>query len=57
MDDKAIILLSKQGFLCGEKIGKLDFYKYYVFGKKFIVKFNSTIHRTKNTVDNIHYDL
>lgn len=49
--------LSKQGLLCGQKIGKLDFCELCVFGKQCRVKFSTTIHRTKGTLDYIHSGL
>ena len=33
-------ILSKQGLLHGQKIGKLDFCEHYIFGKQCRVKFN-----------------
>lgn len=49
--------LSKQGLLSGQKTEKLDFCGHCVFGKQHRVKFNTTIHRTKDTLDYIHSNL
>ena len=50
-------ILSKRGFLDGLKIEKLVFSEHCVYGKQTRVKFSTAIHRTKGTVDYIHYDL
>ena len=50
-------ILSKYGLLSDHKIRKLNFCKYYVYEKQTRVKFTTTIHRTKGTMDYIHSDL
>ena len=50
-------ILSKHGLLGDDKIGKLDFCEHYIYGKQTRVKFSTAIHRTKGTVDYIHFDL
>ena len=39
MSERGLHLLSKQGLLCGQKIGKLDFCEYCIFGKQHRVSF------------------
>eukprot|EP00268_Persea_americana_P021408 TRINITY_DN21352_c0_g6_i1.p2 TRINITY_DN21352_c0_g6~~TRINITY_DN21352_c0_g6_i1.p2 ORF type:complete len:105 (-),score=8.32 TRINITY_DN21352_c0_g6_i1:815-1129(-) len=48
---------SKQDLLCGQKLGKPDFCEHCVFEKQCRVKFSAPVHRTKGTLDYIHYDL
>uniref|UniRef100_A0A2N9JAK8 Uncharacterized protein n=1 Tax=Fagus sylvatica TaxID=28930 RepID=A0A2N9JAK8_FAGSY len=57
MSEADMYILSKQGLLNGQKIGKLDFCEHCVFGKQCRVKFSIAQHRTKGTVDYIHLDL
>ena len=49
--------LTKQHLLCAKKTGKLDFCEHCVFGKQCRVKFRTTIHRTKVTLDYIHSNI
>ena len=46
--------LTKQGLLCGQKTGKLNFSEHCIFRKQCRVKFKSIVHRTKGTFDYIH---
>lgn len=57
MSERGLVELSKQGLLCGQSTGKLDFCEHCVFEKQCRVKFNSVVHRTKETLDYIHSDL
>uniref|UniRef100_A0A2N9IN85 Integrase catalytic domain-containing protein n=1 Tax=Fagus sylvatica TaxID=28930 RepID=A0A2N9IN85_FAGSY len=57
MSEVGMSILSKQGLLNGQKIGKLDFCEHCVLGKQCRVKFNITQHKSKGTVDYIHSDL
>ena len=57
MSERSLSVLSKQGLLCGQCTGKLDFYEHWVFGKQTRVKFSTGIYRTKGTVDYFHSDL
>lgn len=57
MSEVGMSLLSKQDLLYGQKIGKLDFYEHYVYGKQCRVKFNIVVHKIKGTLGYIHYDL
>ena len=57
MSERGLYLLSKQGLLCGQKTEKLDFCEHCVFGKQHRVSFGTSIHRTKDTLDNIHLDV
>ena len=57
MSEKGMSILSKQGLLCNQKIGKLDFCEHCVFGKQCRVQFSTGVHRTKSSVDYIHSDL
>ncbi|GJS54945.1 retrovirus-related pol polyprotein from transposon TNT 1-94 [Tanacetum coccineum] len=57
MSEKGMMELSKRGLLCGQNTRKLEFCKHHVFGKQHRVKFGTTVHRTKGTLDYIHSDL
>jgi len=57
MSERGLHVLSKQGLLCGQKTGKLDFCEHCVFGKQHKVSFGTGTHRTKNTLDYIHSDV
>ena len=50
-------MLSKQGLLCGQRMGKLDFYEHCVFVKQCRVSFSMDVHRTKGTLDYIDSDI
>ena len=50
-------MLSKQGLLCGQKTGKLNFCEHCIFGKKHIVSFGTGVHRTKDTLDYVYSDV
>jgi hypothetical protein len=50
-------LLSKEGLLCGQSTGKLDFCKDCVFGEQKKLSFSTCVHSTKGTLDYIHSDL
>ena len=52
-----MIMLTKRRLLCGQSLGKMDFYEYCVFGKQKRVNFSIAMHRTKGTLDHIHYDM
>ena len=41
MNEASMSILSKQGLLPGQKIGKLDFCEHCIFGKQCTVKFNT----------------
>lgn len=49
ISERGLTELSKQGLLCGQSTGKLDFCEYCVFRKQCHVKFNSVVHRIKGT--------
>ena len=57
MSERGMDELTKQGLLCGQKTGKLDFCEHCIFGKQCRVKFRTAVHRTKGTLDYIHSDL
>ena len=57
MSERGLHVLSKQGLLCGQKIGKLDFCKQCVLGKQHKVSFGTGSHRTKDTLNYIHSDI
>lgn len=57
MSEKGMHLLSKQGRLGKQGIGKLEFCKHCVFGKQKKVSFSTATHRTKGILDYIHSDL
>ena len=48
--------MSKQGLLCRQRTRKLDFCEHCVFRKQCRVKFNTTVHKTKGTMDYIDLD-
>lgn len=57
MSEKGMTMLSKRGLLCGQSTGKVEFCEHCIFGKQKKVSFQTTIHRTKDTLDYIHSDL
>jgi len=57
MSERGLHVLSKQGLLCGQKKGKLDFCEHCVFGKQHRVSFGTSVHKTKDTLDYIHSDV
>ena len=57
MSEVGMSILSKQGLLNGQKIGKLDFCEHCTLGKQCRVKFNIAQHKSKSTVDYIHSNL
>jgi GAG-pre-integrase domain len=57
MSERGMILLSKEGLLCGQSTGKLDFYEDYVFDKQKRLSFRTSVHSTKGNLNYIHYDL
>jgi hypothetical protein len=57
MSERGMTILSKQGLLCDQKTGSLDFCEHCVFGKQCRVKFSTSIHRTSGTMDYNHSDL
>src|ERR1044072_9168661 len=57
VSERGLVELSKQGLLCGQQVGKLDFCEHCVYGKQCRIKFNTAVHRTKGTLDYVHSDL
>ena len=57
MSEAGMSILSKRDLLCGQKTRKFDFYEHCVYGKHRRVKFSTTIHKMKGTVDYIYSDL
>jgi len=57
MSERELHVLSKQGLLCGQKTGKLDFCEHCVFRKQHRVSFGTVVHKTKDTLDYIHSDV
>jgi len=57
MSERGLHVLSKQDLLCGQKIGKFDFYEHCVFGKQHRVSFGTGVHKTKDTLDYIYSDV
>ena len=49
--------LSKQGLLCGDNIGELDFCENCIFGKAHRSKFPKGMHVSKQPLDYLHADL
>ena len=54
---KALQGLLKQGLLKGTRTCKIDFCEHCVFEKQTRVKFGTTIHQTKGTLDYVHIDM
>ncbi|WJZ90830.1 hypothetical protein VitviT2T_009947 [Vitis vinifera] len=50
-------ILSKRGLLNGQKTKELDFCEHCVFKKQCRMKFNTNVHKTKDTLDYIHSNL
>ncbi|XXG58977.1 hypothetical protein AAC387_Pa04g1149 [Persea americana] len=57
MSERGMDELIKQGLLCSQKTGKLDFCEHCIFRKHCRVKFRIAVHRTKSTLDYIHSDI
>lgn len=57
MSERGLTELSKHGLLSGEKSEKLNFCEHCVFGKQHKIKFNTTVHCTKGTLDYIRFHL
>lgn len=56
-EKKSLKELSKQGVLDVNKIDTLRFHEECVLGKSSRVKFNTTVHKSKSTLEYIHFDL
>ena len=57
MSEKGLTLLRKRGLLCGQSTGKMDFCENCVFGKQKRLSFSTGIHKTRGSLDYIHFDL
>ncbi|KAH9658263.1 Integrase catalytic domain-containing protein [Citrus sinensis] len=57
MSMKRLQELKKQGLLCGDKMGSLDFCENCVFGKAHRAKFPKGMHRSEHVLDYVHTDL
>ena len=57
ISEKGLSKLSKQELLYRQRTGKLNFCEHCVFGKKCQVKFDTTIHKNKGTMDYIYSNL
>jgi GAG-pre-integrase domain len=57
MSEHGMTLLSKEGLLCDQSTGKLDFYEDCIFSKQKRLSFSTYVHSTKETLDYIHSDL
>lgn len=55
--ERGMTVLSTNGFLCDHRMGKLDLFEHYVIPKQYTVKFNTTIDKTRGTIDYIPSDL
>ena len=49
--------MEKQGFLCGDKLGKLKLCEHCIYGKASRLKFNKAVHITKGILNYVHSDL
>jgi hypothetical protein len=52
-----MIELSKRDSSCDQKTYKLNLCEYCVYSKQCIVKFGTTIHLIKSTIDYVHFDI
>ena len=55
--ERGMIELHKRNLLKGIKTCKLEFYKYFIFGKQNKVQFKTTTHKTKGILDYVHTDI
>jgi hypothetical protein len=55
--EKALQGLAKQGLLDGYTTSKFGFCEHCILGKQTRVKFGTTVHKTKGTLDYIHTDV
>ena len=55
--ERGMLELHKRNLLKGVKTCKLDFYKYYVYGKQHRVSFKTGSHTSKGVLDYIHLDV
>ena len=55
--EKGLKELEKQGALGNDKLGNLDFYEDYVLGKSTRASFKRSIHKSKNKLEYVHFDL
>ena len=56
VSEMGLIELEKQGLLCGDKLGKLQFCENYIFGQATRLKFKKAEHVTTGILNYIHYD-
>ncbi|PKI53784.1 hypothetical protein CRG98_025790 [Punica granatum] len=49
-------VLSKRGLFPNPRVGKLDFCKHCIYGKQKHANFGTAMHRTRGTLDYIHFD-
>ncbi|KAE8654353.1 L-type lectin-domain containing receptor kinase IX.1 [Hibiscus syriacus] len=56
LSERGMAELHKRNLLHGVKSCKLDFCKYYVFGKQTKVRFKTTKHTTQGILDYVHSD-
>lgn len=54
MSETGLVILSKRGLFCDEKLCKLDFCEHYVFGKQCRPKVGNAKYRTGGVSDYIH---
>lgn len=56
MIGKGIQILKKEDHIGNHCTGKVDFCEHCIFGKQTKVSFSKAIHRTKCTLNYIHYN-
>ena len=57
MSEKGMKILEKQRVLGDDKIGSIEFCEVCVLGKSSRTSFKTVVHKTKGTLDYIHFDL
>lgn len=57
VSEKDLLELEKQGLLCGDKLGRLQFCDHCIFGKTIRLKFTKAVHSTTSILNYVHLDL
>ena len=54
VSERGLQELEKQGLLCEDKLGKLEFCEHCIYGKASRLKFNKAVHITKGILNYVH---
>ncbi|KAI9186582.1 hypothetical protein LWI28_018815 [Acer negundo] len=57
VSERGLRELYRQGLLCGDSIGKLDYREHCIIGKQTRLKFSTGVHTSKGTLDYVHSDV